>query len=700
MGVAKTQNHTTLRRDLRPLFFVLLGSFLWALLLGSGTTLATVGYEEKDLPFSSAFGEGISQSQDGSLQVHAGHYNALTYYNLTDPARTLEVSTGAYHEETVSVTATLYLLSYGSDGGERLTQIDQAVLGPAGLNHSAVLMLRQEDASAQKPYDIRLIFTDAEEDFSLDGVTLNKSGFSFNFGQFFLFSVLGVCIWGLYKSGFYRRVFSRTDPYHRALLWLDAGVCVLVVLVLVQLVMAPGQGLFFPYDPANPDPLLYSDQYHTQYYHLFDALLHGQLAMRTPPDPQLLALANPYDPVQREGIYALWDMVLHNGKYYCYYGPAPMPLYFACYFLFGVVPSAAFACMVPAVVAVVGLCGALQELLRYFQLKVNLLLLLFCLPALCCGSLLFMLVSCADSYEQPYLWAMAALACFLWLFFLAIRWEKPLVRRLFYLLAGGCVVFVAASRPAVVLTCLVFALPVAIKLIRGKKDHLGSLVLDAVFLFLPVLIGAALLMAYNQLRFGSVFDFGNTMQLTVWDMTTQNFRISPVWLVQALWLFCFNPLQILPRFPFVFVGDSMQYNYGSFFYNYGLFGLVNLPLYWSFAGIAKTIRNAPVVQKVVYLAVPLSSALLLWYTYCIGNLVYRYICDVTVGLGLLAALILLELVSCRPPGQKRFLYITSILMCAFTILVGLLLCFQNERMFILSNSPDFYITVSRLLQLG
>ncbi|MDL2253900.1 hypothetical protein LJC49_07505 [Ruminococcaceae bacterium OttesenSCG-928-I18] len=685
---------------LRPLLLVLLVSFLLALLLGSGFTLTTHGLPEQELSFATAYGEGATLLEDGSVRLHTGHLNTITFYDLTQPARTLGLSTSAYGQESISVTATLYHVGYGADGAERLTQLDQAVLNPAGSHRSAVLMLRQENASAQNPYNIRLVFTDAKEDFLLNAATLNQGGFSFNVGQFVLFSVLGLSALGLYRSRIYRVEYDHADRQHRLLLWVGAGLCAMAVLLLMQLVLRQGYGLLYPYDPFSPDSLIYNDDYHTQYYHLFDALLHGQLAMRTPPDPQLLTLANPYDPVQREGIYSLWDMAYFDGKYYCYYGPAPMPLYFLCDFLFAKVPSAALACAVPAGIAVFGICGALQEMLRYFKIRSNLLLLMLSIPALCFGTLLFLLMSCADSYEQPYLWAMAGLSCFLWLYYLALRWKHALVRKLFYLLAGGSVVFVAASRPAVVLLCIAFALPPAIDLLKNSKGRLRGLWADAVFLLLPIFAGAALLMAYNALRFGSVLNFGNTMQFTVWDMNAQTFRASPVWLVQALWLFLFHPLHILPRFPYVLIRDSLQNNYGSFFYNYGLFGLVNLPLYWSLAGVGKALRKAPLVKKAVYLLVLLSSALLLWYTYCIGNIVYRYICDVTVALGLLAALLLLEIASCRPAGEKKLVYLAAVLLCSFTILVGFLLCFQNERMLIRQYSPDFYILISRLFQLG
>lgn len=63
----------------------------------------------------------------------------------------------------------------------------------------------------------------------------------------------------------------------------------------------------------------------TSYYNLqAEAYQHGQIALLIKPDPQLLALPNPYDYHQRGNkIPVLGDASLYNGHYYLYWGAAP-----------------------------------------------------------------------------------------------------------------------------------------------------------------------------------------------------------------------------------------------------------------------------------------------------------------------------------------------------------------------------------------
>jgi hypothetical protein len=58
------------------------------------------------------------------------------------------------------------------------------------------------------------------------------------------------------------------------------------------------------------------------YNHLSRAFMAGQTSLLIQPSPQLLALADPYDPATN-GLLRLHDAVLFHGKYYLYYGPVP-----------------------------------------------------------------------------------------------------------------------------------------------------------------------------------------------------------------------------------------------------------------------------------------------------------------------------------------------------------------------------------------
>ena len=56
---------------------------------------------------------------------------------------------------------------------------------------------------------------------------------------------------------------------------------------------------------------------------LASAFGKGQIHLLEEPSNALLALDNPYDIAQREGVDYLWDVSLYQGQYYLYWGPVP-----------------------------------------------------------------------------------------------------------------------------------------------------------------------------------------------------------------------------------------------------------------------------------------------------------------------------------------------------------------------------------------
>ena len=70
------------------------------------------------------------------------------------------------------------------------------------------------------------------------------------------------------------------------------------------------------------------------YEQQFDAFLKGQLYLDIPVDTNLLSLENPYDKTERAatGVLYAWDHAFYHGKYYSYYGTAPILVFYYPYF--------------------------------------------------------------------------------------------------------------------------------------------------------------------------------------------------------------------------------------------------------------------------------------------------------------------------------------------------------------------------------
>ena len=264
------------------------------------------------------------------------------------------------------------------------------------------------------------------------------------------------------------------------------------------------------------------------YYQQFDAYIKGQLHLDVPVDDKLIALSNPYDPYKRDGITVLWDHAFYNGKYYSYYGHAPIYLVMLpIYWISGYVPSNLFVLQLGVLFSIFAILLASLEVIKLFVKKVNGPLLVLTLVSVVFGSLLLT----NNTYEYggmiyriPYAYANGFLFLTIYLFIKGYRANA--YRFLYFIFAGLSLVFIVFSRPLELVYLFLF-IPVIIKMI---KDYRGTkqTIIDYVPALSIVLIGAIIVCVMNAVRFGSIFEFGEHYQLTVTDCRNNKLDVNGV----------------------------------------------------------------------------------------------------------------------------------------------------------------------------
>ena len=265
------------------------------------------------------------------------------------------------------------------------------------------------------------------------------------------------------------------------------------------------------------------------YYGLLTAgFRHGHLAVDRLPDPRLLALPDPYDPVANAP-YRVHDMTLFHGKYYLYFGVTPVLLFFwPIAVLTGWYPTE------PCAVATFCLLGVLAGLTllwavrrRYFpaapvwSLGLAGLCLAFASPVL-------VLTVESDFYQVPISCAFCLYLFMLLAVYRAIQAE----RRPELWLGAASLLFglVVGARPDYLIGGAALLLPCS-WLIRQNGGRLRASPAGPlspaeravrqrflVATFLPAMACGVGLALYNYLRFGSFSEFGMHYQLAGEDV--------------------------------------------------------------------------------------------------------------------------------------------------------------------------------------
>lgn len=383
----------------------------------------------------------------------------------------------------------------------------------------------------------------------------------------------------------------------------------------------------------------------------FDAWKKGQIELDLPVDPRLEELKNPYDPVARKesGARYYWDYAYFEGKYFSYFGIAPIiTVHAPIHALTGKLPNVPLSCLILAIAAVIATAFAYREVVLRFIKTPNLWLFLLGLAGVVSASGVYLGVLCSDMYYVAVLSAQVFSMAFIALAVRSMREEKLWARMIMLVLAAFSLTLTVWSRPTVALMC-VAVFPLFIEFIfKIRKDTLKDGLLTVGSFALPLIVGAAAVMWYNNARFGSPLDFGANYQLTVSDVSlnTVDFKylfssffsyfLCPIWSSDLFPYLEMHRVTVLPQGSRVFYTDRYC---GIFAYGLPL----GILLYPRLSLIEKMRGERDLAKSFVVAATALLALGVAFSDFCIGGVNMRYIYDVSVIVAMISAAVLMNL---------------------------------------------------------
>ena len=489
--------------------------------------------------------------------------------------------------------------------------------------------------------DIALTFGHTGCDYEITDIKINAPGdVTFNFARCAI--VVGVILlFGLCAHFKLWKIFFDGEKHGTYAL----AVCLVCVILTVLLSSAINPNRYSVSYPLEGSVASYNP-----YVQQFDALKKGQLHIDVKPSDELLALENPYDYSARDGVYYLWDRALYDGKYYSYFGMAPvLTLYFPHYALTGSLPSDDAVSAIFTVLTSLFFSMAAVKWAAMRTKKIPLpLILIGTLGALFSTQAYLMARGNSRFYYIATISGMAFLSMFIWLFLCGISgsvrlktpeteppvWKKPLIFAFAGLAFGLCFL----SRFNIALVAAFAIVPMLwFSVVTQKKEGekrslrpLNRIIPELSLLALPVIAAVAFQLWLNVTRFDSLFEFGTTYQLTVSDISLNKLRLTD--LPAALFHYFLHP--ILPGIdpPVMSLYYTSLNSYGHYVYVDTGMGLFSIPLNWALlasVGIFACKRRR-LESKVTLASVLLGLIVVALFDFCLGGVIFRYTCDLTL----------------------------------------------------------------------
>ena len=302
---------------------------------------------------------------------------------------------------------------------------------------------------------------------------------------------------------------------------------------------------------------------------LVDAFENGRLYIDEEVPQALLEMDNPYQWAARDGVVYEWDHLLFEGKYYSYYGIAPVILlYMPFHLITGSYMTQNCAVLLFTLLGLVFLSMTYFSFMRRFFGNI---------PTGCAiAGHIIMLISCGIwfSIYQPQFYQAAISSGFAattaGAYFLIssgifgkekISLPRTALSSLFFGIA-------AMSRPTLAVYAIAAYVLYAMNIKQAAYVADGNInkkrrIIYALCGGLPLAVLGICQMVYNYARFGSPLDFGIQYSLTINDFTHSEFHLNFVFL--GIFYYLFNPPTLKGAYPYI-SNDFTQLSINGYYY--------------------------------------------------------------------------------------------------------------------------------------
>lgn len=392
------------------------------------------------------------------------------------------------------------------------------------------------------------------------GITLNSPiPFEVSFLRFFIIAGLAALVIMIAGASFMIKPVNEKKAAFR--LWLtEITIAAMTIAVLIAMIKAPDGGVKGFFMSSGGDQM-------TQ--QLVDSFENGRLYIDEKVPEALKRMENPYYSDGRDGIVYEWDHLLYNGKYYSYYGIAPVILvYMPFHMITGSYMTQNSAVLIFTLIGLIFLGLAYHSIIRRFFGNI---------PVGCAvAGYIVMVISCGIwfSVSQPQFYqaaisagfaATAAGAYFIVSSGIFGKEKLSLPRAALSSLFFG---IATMSRPTlgVYAVCAYILYAMNVKnadYISPEKSDKKRRIKYALCGALPLAVLGMCQMAYNYARFGSPLDFGIQYSLTINDFTHSEFHINFMFLGLFYYLIC--PPMFRSYYPFI-TNDFSQFGINGYYY--------------------------------------------------------------------------------------------------------------------------------------
>lgn len=541
---------------------------------------------------------------------------------------------------------------------------------------------------------IDITFGDIKNALTVSDVVINPAyEFSFDMLRFILICLMISAIYIL-KKGSVRTAIKQKADFGQAAI-ISVAVCCTASVLMWLFCLSGETGNYVAY------PLDYKTESYSPYIQQFDAFVKGQLHLDIQPSAELLALENPYSVSERHGVSYLFDRAFFEGRYYSYFGIAPLlTVYLPFYLISGGhgLPTDSTVMAAFSVLTAIFLPLAVIEWSKLRKKSAPWLSAVCAAGAYFASMVLLIQRGKAPFYYIAGIAGMAFVSAFLFFMLKTVSSNSRAKKAMFLILAGSgfALAFLSRINSVLSVTFVIAAGIIMYAIECFKSKNIKEFIGNTAALGLPVVAAIVFSLCYNYARFGDPFQFGTDYQLTVANTSEYKFFLGGV--IPAIFHYFIQPFVADDLFPYIQL-DFMRFSgYGRALYIDSNFGIFAVPFMLSLLLSPVILKSKKVAKKgKILLSVSLASLFITAFTdLCLGGVIFRYTADILLLSALLSAIILLEI--CHIAEEKYGNEITSVVkkgivaLTAVTVIISFAVSASINNNLVLWD-PDVHLAV-------
>lgn len=428
-----------------------------------------------------------------------------------------------------------------------------------------------------------------------------------------------------------------------------------------------------------------------------EALENGQTYLLEEPSEKLLSLENPYDTVERSSIKRgedyIWDTALYNNHYYVYFGILPaLILFLPFHIITGTFLKTSVVVLLFSVLSAIMLALIIEYIFKKHFSKLPFKMLVFSEISILFGSFLIWINVAPRFYEMVNVAGLYFSLQGIYLFLTIKKGGELSFKKLG--LGALCLALAVACRPTTLIASIII-IPIIWNLFKQKKANKKEVLKLILVVMIPYIVVGLLLMYYNYIRFGSIFEFGAKYQLTMNDMRNLKNRLItiPAGFIYNL----FNLPSFIGEFPFMQVNSNIPEIFAYYYVEDmpgGVFILA--PIAFAVFGIKKFLKTSKNTELKNLVVVILAVGIILNIIIVMqGGSTGRYLLDFAWYFVLAGILIYLEnYQNTKTVEAKKILEKIFVGLMSFTLIINILTGFLTTSGVGMKRvSPQVYFNV-------